>query len=540
MAIQRRTFLIFAVIGTILLALSAGWIAWRMSTGQPIIPGGSSAAQCIGGETGPFAGCPLNFSSNSGESCAQAAIRMGCYNTGTGECPGDDYITYICPLDTAEEVEAAERGTTNCNQGAQNGLHPPGSGFCGYWQADCQSNPGAFKGGYSTQGCDEPSGSSSSSSSSSSGGAPACGSPCTTNDQCQGEGMINPICLDNGTCYDAQACGDGSSSGDDGEGKATCRSFDDQQGDGGSKTFVVNEGESLTTTLYTQVLKEDGGKVQNYNYKILTPGIGTTTPSGTTSRSSTVWTITGAQTEALGPGTYKAISVKVKDTTGRVTGGNTRCSVTLTILDSVITEDEPAWVLTKAGSEVCATSGNSSTVEYTIVLKNVGDVEGTIGEVVDSLDSSITADMIDDIVPSEGDFNDTTNEITWDGGGAGYTLDPEEELEFTYTVTFDDSQFDTYDNTVSASPSDGSVAPTDASATVDVDCEEDELPETALEPDQVVTLLAVLGAVIFMFLASLEIKYGVVSKALRLNYVDGLTEGEFQETVYKKAKRAKK
>lgn len=490
------------MIGTVVLALITGWIAWRLSTGQPIIPGLSEAAEvcdCNGGSDGiyNFQLCPDTFCRDAAtETCQMAAQRLGCYRSGEGEGGCIDYYRYYCPdkHTFGDGCQENSEGPFDDNPGFKPG--------CGIQQIDCITDSGSSREVESrdiTDQCESGSSSSSSSSSSTSASSTSSTSSSSTS----------------------------SSSSSGNPASAECISLDNTQGAGGARTFNVKQGKSKTIQLYTEVQAHNGGTVEHYIYRDR-DARGTITPNGTSNSATASWTITAAQSAALDPGTYEVASVTVRDNNLDDTGGyGTNCAISVNILED-ITPQAPEWTLTKTGAEVCATDGSSSTVTYTITLSNDGDTAGSVSEVVDTLDSDITASMIDDITPAEGAFDDPANTITWDGDGSGYTLDPGEQQLFTYTVTFDDSQFGTYANTVEATPSDGSTAPADASTTVNVNCEQDEeLPETAIEPDQLLTIMTVLGAVTLLFLATVEVNYGMISRALKLNYVEGLSESDF-------------
>lgn len=172
------------------------------------------------------------------------------------------------------------------------------------------------------------------------------------------------------------------------------------------------------------------------------------------------------------------IEVKWWDTTG-LTGNSCKDDRTITATIS----GQPFWTITKSGGAVCIdeTSGSQkSRLDYTITVKNVGDLGGQLDTLVDVLDSKVETSYIQ-ASTIDPDASVSGHTITWDLGGSSGYVSPQESLTFKYSVIIPESAFGRYTNTATLTPESGSSI--NATENVDTVCSEtppEEIPNTGL------------------------------------------------------------
>lgn len=123
--------------------------------------------------------------------------------------------------------------------------------------------------------------------------------------------------------------------------------------------------------------------------------------------------------------------------------------------DQCLCETEnPDWNMAKNHDISCQADGSASSavVRYTIRVSNVGNVEGVLPMIVDTLDADINMAWVSasSITPSYGVIVGRT--IVWEIPVSEQTFDPGETRDFTYTVVYPEQYYGTYDNTVEAFP----------------------------------------------------------------------------------------
>jgi hypothetical protein len=108
-------------------------------------------------------------------------------------------------------------------------------------------------------------------------------------------------------------------------------------------------------------------------------------------------------------------------------------------------ETNPDWNIDKSVSGRCGENNGEiyALGSYMIVVKNVGDGEGSLDKVVDQLDSKVEESHINSI---SGDGVYENNIITWDLQGDDETLDPGESVVFTYSILVPEESFGIYEN----------------------------------------------------------------------------------------------
>jgi hypothetical protein len=139
----------------------------------------------------------------------------------------------------------------------------------------------------------------------------------------------------------------------------------------------------------------------------------------------------------------------------------------------------PDWTISKVGVESCVVEGETTygRATYTISITNVGDAQGDIDRVVDNLDTKVVADYLNSI-SGEGIYSN--GQITWDLEGEDEIFSINENQTFTYYIQIPASAFGTYDNTVTAYPSEGDSFSADETVDIDCDIPEQPIPETAI------------------------------------------------------------
>lgn len=179
----------------------------------------------------------------------------------------------------------------------------------------------------------------------------------------------------------------------------------------------------------------------------------------------------------LPAGAY-TLDLKWKDKKG---AESTNCTLTTTF--SILAEEQSQdWKITKTGAEKCLESGDAQVI-YTIKIKNIGTVAGSIDKIIDTLDSKVLASYITGTISSGGLFG--SGSITWELEGADETFAADQEKSYTYTLVIPKTAFGTYTNTAAAYPTTGENF--SDSTEVKVDCVQD-IPQTGIFDSTVVKI----------------------------------------------------
>ena len=180
------------------------------------------------------------------------------------------------------------------------------------------------------------------------------------------------------------------------------------------------------------------------------------------------------ETNCLQPGDY-TISAVWKDVKG-AGGAGTACALTtsFTVAEEI---KNPNWNITKIPTESCIddnTENPKAKLEYVITIENTGEGSGEIASIVDTLDSKVLQEYIEEI-SSNGEFSG--GKISWTLTGTEGDFAPGQSKTYTYSFTVPKEAFGTYDNTVEAVPSAGSSLVANASIIADCIIQEPENPE---------------------------------------------------------------
>jgi hypothetical protein len=198
------------------------------------------------------------------------------------------------------------------------------------------------------------------------------------------------------------------------------------------------------------------------------------------------------------------------------------------ILPEEISEN-PDWVITKTATKNSCTTENSVTyapATYNITIRNLGDGSGTIEQVIDQLDSKVLESYITNI-SNGGSYE--SGEIMWE---LDETVNASGTIELSYTIKVPQGKYGTYNNTVTAYPTEGNTFSDDEN--IELTCTiNTTVPETGLL-DTVIGRISL--GISFMFLG------GLVSQYSRLNYFfNSVAEKyEFKGEIRKQKRRAKR
>ena len=173
-------------------------------------------------------------------------------------------------------------------------------------------------------------------------------------------------------------------------------------------------------------------------------------------------------------------------------------------------QTNPDWTIEKnvEGEYIVENGKDYATVDYTVIITNVGDGDGNIDKIVDELDDKVLEDYIQEI-SNDGVYSSGT--ITWDLEGTDEVFDPNENLELTYSFQIPESAYGNYRNIVTAYPTEGDNFSDDAMITLVADEEE---PVTAIP--QTGILDTIIGRILLGF--SFIFFGGLVSQYSRINY----------------------
>jgi hypothetical protein len=190
-----------------------------------------------------------------------------------------------------------------------------------------------------------------------------------------------------------------------------------------------------------------------------------------------------SETNCLEAGDY-TISAVWKDKEG-AGGAGTDCSLatSFTVAEEI---KNPDWDITKIPVESCIddnTEDPKAKLEYIITIENTGEGAGEIISVVDTLDTKVLEEYIEEI-SSNGEFSG--GEISWLLTGTERQFEAGESKTYTYSFIVPKDAFGTYDNTVEAVPSAGNSLIANASIIADCIIQEPEEPEDEPEipPDE--------------------------------------------------------
>lgn len=128
----------------------------------------------------------------------------------------------------------------------------------------------------------------------------------------------------------------------------------------------------------------------------------------------------------------------------------------------------PVWKIDKAGTPSCVTGKDTyAQVFYTVTIRNSGDADGELPEVVDTLDSKVQPDWVNvDSIEPAGEV--VGNTIVWTFTGDDAIFEPGEEMILTYSVNVPQANFGDFTNVVEGHPTDGNDF--SAEETVPVSC----------------------------------------------------------------------
>jgi hypothetical protein len=179
------------------------------------------------------------------------------------------------------------------------------------------------------------------------------------------------------------------------------------------------------------------------------------------------------ETNCLEPGDY-TISAVWKDVKG-AGGAGTSCALTtsFTVAEEI---KNPDWNITKIPTESCIddnTENPKAKLEYVITIENTGEGSGEIASIVDTLDSKVLQEYIEEI-SSNGEFSG--GKISWTLTGTEGDFAPGQSKTYTYSFTVPKEAFGTYDNTVEAVPSVGNSLIANASIVADCVIQGPETP----------------------------------------------------------------
>jgi hypothetical protein len=179
------------------------------------------------------------------------------------------------------------------------------------------------------------------------------------------------------------------------------------------------------------------------------------------------------ETNCLKSGDY-TITASWKDKKG-AGGPGTKCALTtsFTVAEEI---KNPDWDITKIPAESCVddnTENPRAKLEYVITIKNKGEGSGEITSIVDTLDSKVLEEYIEEI-GSNGEFSG--GKISWVLTGTDRQFAPGQSKTYTYSFIVPKDAFGTYDNTVEAIPSVGNSLIANASIITDCIIQEPEEP----------------------------------------------------------------
>jgi hypothetical protein len=463
---KGKTLLIISIIVGVLVIGGSGYLLWRINQEEKLSSEDAEAKPYIESDTDQY----------KSEDDPRGEDQQG------GDEEGkqfDSWIKELLNLEKEAEEEATPRGG-ECIQGSDcPACEWPGVGYCGCsahedQPADTTPPPGIC-------GCRNPNNF-------------TCGLACGSITKCS-----PPACPDGW-----ESCGVSGDSGISGEGcvaktscdtactncknksvvKRYCKEIPEEQNtcDGGGWTkqipSKVQKGQSIEIAGYgedsdgidpTSVsISVDGESVDDANAKV---------DSTDTTKTNWDYTLTG-----LEEGDH-TVTISWKDNEGL---GGSDCTLTATFSVEAI-ETNPDWNISKVGTPVCVEGEEDAldTVEvaYVITIKNTGDGEGTIEDIVDSLDSKVEESFVsEDSITQEGTY--ASGEITWDPSGEDATFDAGESKTYAYEIVIPRDSFGTYENIVIATPTEGDSF--SATAEIGADCttteeeEEEEVPDTGI------------------------------------------------------------
>lgn len=193
------------------------------------------------------------------------------------------------------------------------------------------------------------------------------------------------------------------------------------------------EGSYCNSSLYTLIGQGTRGSDGKYRLSWKVTGI---PESGGVTFVSNVWD---------GDGAWATGNPSGKCETNAVHAPN--CNKTITIPSR-----NPDWSINKTGGSVCAPDNQSADATYNVEVSNLGNGEGTLTRIVDTLDDKVQDAWVTNI--SNGGTV-SGGVITWELSVDDAVFAAGETKQFTYEVTIPTSGFGTYDNLVEAVPTQG-------------------------------------------------------------------------------------
>jgi hypothetical protein len=184
-----------------------------------------------------------------------------------------------------------------------------------------------------------------------------------------------------------------------------------------------------------------------------------------------------------------------EDTKG-ITGAS--CQGSRVITSNI--QGNPDWEISKTGASVCVdkTAGaQKAQVDYTITIKNVGDLAGQLSTLVDTQDAKVKSNFIQEntIVP-DADVSGKT--LTWDVSGALGQFAAGQSKTLKYSMIVPQASFGTYINTVTGTPDSG-----DAIQTTEVTIVGCDAPQTGLFDSTaskvILGMILIAGSAIYLY-----------------------------------------
>lgn len=199
-------------------------------------------------------------------------------------------------------------------------------------------------------------------------------------------------------------------------------------------------------------------------------------------------------------------------------------------------QENPDWTIIKTGAGQCIEEEGETYAKtiYSITVTNIGDGEGSIDKIVDQPDIKILEEYINDISDS-GIY--ATGLITWDLETEEEIFDSQESKSFTYYTLIPQESYGTYENTVTAYPTEGDNFSDDEDIDLQCEIEEEEepvIPQTGIFDTVISKLL--LGVILIL----LGINWPNISQTLmKLNYSvkEGVSERRTKRFERKVAKK---
>ena len=475
---SRKTTIILLFVLFLIVGGTGGYLLWRVNQQKTVAPTDSEAACAVYSPGGGGTSYPTNCGCPSGNSmdgeiygCPYCEGVTYCGTNATaGGCSGYDCGRYCfnlnCGKSACDQVikdEQPKCGDGSVNQSSEQ-CDPPGGactldGKAGTCSSTCTCTVNPYCGDgvkNNNEQCD-----------------PA-GSACTTTDGKAG------TCSSSCTCTANPYCGDGVKN-------------NNEQCDGVGTVCTTPDGHagkcSSTCTCTANPYCGDG--VKNNNEQCDPAGSACTTTEGRAGVCSSSCTCTA--NPYCGDGKLNSGEKCEK-------GDPTGVSCTWDKCNQQACACLPAELVTqKVGAEQCINEGTanvSSTVTYTISIKNNGKGDGKITKIEDTLDDKVVSGNLTPKEISDGGIY-SSGKIVWTFR-TPLIVEAGKEKLLTYKLDIDKGNFGTYGNSVVIFPETG-PASQPITAQVTVDCKANEpvsgtVPETGIFDDS--RNIVVMGAIL--------------------------------------------